>query len=166
MRRNLVATGVLAFVVGVVVGGYLFVDSKPRSFLALGRCVACYRPNDLAGLLASAGIQRTPGLIPRVVRETDHCLAIQHPFPEARFHFVVFPKKDIKNLGEVALGDEPYVMDCLGVIRSLILEYHLKYYRVLVNGPGLQDVTYLHFHLKSNEASSGRSGAADTSSHR
>lgn len=156
MKKYIVLATVLAFIAGVVVGGYLFVDSRPRSFLALTQCSDCYRANDLAGLLASAGIRRVPGLIPHVVRETNRCLAIRHPFPEARFHFVIFPKKDIKNLADVALGDEPYVMDCIGVIRSLISEYHLKYYRVLINGPGFQDVTYLHFHLKSNEGGQSR----------
>ena len=81
---------------GIAVGGYLFSDSQPRSFLALSNCVSCYRPNDLWGLLASAGIQRAPGAIPLAVKETDRCVAIEHPYHSAKFHFVVFPKKDIK----------------------------------------------------------------------
>ncbi len=152
MKKSLVI-GLAAFLAGIVAGGYFFAQSQPRSFLALSTCgSSCYRPNDLAGLLASAGIQRAPGLIPKVVKETDKCLAIAHPFPETPFHFVVFPKKDIKNIADVAIDDQPYIMDCLEVIRSLIHEQNLKYYRVVVNGPGYQDVTYLHFHLKSRRA--------------
>ncbi|HTT13260.1 MAG TPA: HIT domain-containing protein [Burkholderiaceae bacterium] len=156
----------LTFAAGVAAGGYLFSNSQPRSFLALTDCVACYRPNDLAGLLVSAGIQRAPYLVPHVVMESDRCIAIEHPFPRTRTHFVVFPKKDIRNIADIAQGDEPYVLDCLGMIRALVLEHGLRNYRVVTNGPDLQDVTYLHFHLVSGErhavparASTGRSGA-------
>jgi diadenosine tetraphosphate (Ap4A) HIT family hydrolase len=139
--------GAAIFVAGAALGGYLFADSQPRSFLAVGRCESCYRPNDLAGLLASAAIQRAPSALPLVVRETDRCLAIKHPFPEARLHFVVFPKKDIKSIADISVGDQQHVLDCLGVIRALVIENRLRRYRVVTNGPGLQGVTYLHFHL-------------------
>jgi len=38
------------------------------------------------------------------------------------YHMVIFPKKDIKNLSDATVADQPYVMDCLGVIRALIVE--------------------------------------------
>jgi len=142
---------VAVFSIGVVTGGYLFSDSRPRSFLNLSQCgSSCYRPNDLAGLVASVGIQRAPGLIPTVVKETDRCIAIRHPFPQSRYHFVVFPKKDIKNISDVTPDDQPYIMGCIDVIRALVVENNLKHYRVFTNGPGTQDVTYLHFHLAAN----------------
>jgi Scavenger mRNA decapping enzyme C-term binding len=141
---------VAAFLGGVAVGGYLFAQSQPRSFLALRDCgKSCYREKELAGLLVSSGIQRAPGLIPKVLKETDKCVAIADPYPEARFHAIIFPKKDIRDIADVSVEDAPYVLDCIGVIRSLILEHKLRYYRVHVNGPGYQDVTYLHFHLIS-----------------
>jgi len=141
-----------AFALGVGVGGYLFSKSIARSFLAVHDCrSACYRPNDLAGLLVSAGILRTPGLIPTVVKETDKCIAIKHPFGDEPFHFVVFPKKDVKNIAEITLDDQPYVMDCFAVLAALAAENGLRRYAVLTNGPGMQDVTYLHFHLTSWE---------------
>ncbi len=150
MKRLAVLTGAVAFVAGLVTGGYLFAKSQPRSFLTIGNCgSSCYSRKELAGLLASAGITLAPGLVPGIVKETDKCVAMTHPFPEARYHFVLFPKKDIKDIGDVALDDAPYVMDCIGVLRSLIDGYRLRYYRVYTNGPGLQKVTYLHFHLVS-----------------
>jgi hypothetical protein len=150
MKRLVVLTGVLAFVGGVITGGYLFAKSQPRAFLAIGNCgSSCYSSKELAGLLASAGITHAPGLVPRIAKETDKCLAITHPFPEGRYHFVLFPKKDMKDIGDVALDDAPYVMDCVGVMRSLIDEHGLRDYRVYTNGPGFQKVTYLHFHLVS-----------------
>ena len=111
VRAHRVKTGILlpalALLGGVGLGGYLFSDSQPRSFLALSNCVSCYRPSELAGLLASAGIQKAAGAIPLVVKETDRCVAIEHPFHKAKFHFVVFPKKDIKDIAHISVDDQP-----------------------------------------------------------
>jgi diadenosine tetraphosphate (Ap4A) HIT family hydrolase len=157
MLRSRIIIGVLIFLAGVTTGGYLFSDSQPRSFLAVTNCSACYRPNDLAGLLVSAGIQRTPRALPRIVKETDRCLAIEHPFSKTRTHFVVFPKKDIRNIADISLDDQPYVLDCLAVIRALVNENGLRNYLVESNGPDLQDITYLHFHLVAKDRRTPRS---------
>jgi len=150
MKRLAVLIGVIAFVGGVITGGYLFARSQPRAFLTPGKCgSSCYSSKELAGLLASVGITYAPGLVPRVVQETDKCLAITHPIPEGRYHFVLFPKKDIRDIGDVALDDAPYVMECIAVMESLIREHGLRTYQVYTNGPGLQKVAYLHFHLVS-----------------
>lgn len=137
-----------ALLIGILIGGYLFSDSQPRSFLALHKCQGtCLQPNELAGLLASVGIQKLPGLIPSVVAETDKTLVIEHPRPEARRHYVILPKKDIKNFADVTQADEEYLLDSFKVIRELVKEKQLNHYRVVTNGPGFQGVTYLHFHL-------------------
>jgi histidine triad (HIT) family protein len=147
MQRSMIWVALIAFSAGIVVGGYLFSASQPRSFLALRQCDHCYKPNDLAGLVTSVGIQRAEAALPLVEKETDRCLAIRHPRPGARLHFVVFPKKDIKSIADIAVDDERYVLDCVGLIRALVTENGLRNYRVLTNGPGFQGVTYLHFHL-------------------
>ena len=134
MPRSRVFLALLIFVVGIAVGGYVFQDSQPRSFLALSRCESCYRPSDLAGLLASAGIQRAGAALPLVVKETDRCVAIVHPFQKFPFHFVVFPKKDIKDIADVSVDKQEYVLDCLAVIRALVIENGLQRYRVETNG--------------------------------
>jgi Scavenger mRNA decapping enzyme C-term binding len=151
MLRPRIFLAALTLLVGVALGGYLFSDTRPRSFLAVSSCDSCYRPNDLAGLLASAGIQRAAVAVPLAVKETDRCVAIEHPFRKVKFHYVVFPKKDIKNIAEVAIEDQPHILDCLAVIRALVVENGLRDYRVETNGPGLQHVTYLHFHLMSSD---------------
>src|SRR5262249_51157655 len=132
LKRGLVFGAI--FLGGVVTGGYLFVDSQPRSFLALRDCHACYPPSDLAGPPVSAGIQRTPVVIPHVVKETDRCLAVEHPFAK-RIHFVVFPKKDIRSIADISMADQPYVLECLALIRQLVVENDLKNYKVESNGP-------------------------------
>ncbi|MGZ3160003.1 MAG: HIT domain-containing protein [Burkholderiaceae bacterium] len=139
---------VAVFLLGIATGGYLFSKSLPRSFLTIDSCGSrCYKAKELLGLMASAGIQRTPGLLPEVVLESNECIAIQNPFPKARVHYVLFPKRDIKNIAAITQEDEPYVMGCLAMIRVLVKRADTQEYRVLSNGPGYQDIGYLHFHV-------------------
>ena len=86
-----------------------------------------------------------------MVKETDRCIAIEHPLRKTKFHFVVFPKKDIKDISDISIDDQQHVFDCLALIRTLVLENGLRNYRVETNGAGLQHVTYLHFHLISSD---------------
>jgi len=146
--HSLKTVGVL--VLGVAVGGFLFSKSIPRSFLAIGECgSSCYRPSDLAGLVASAGIQRMPGAIPGVIAESDQCIVIKHPKPEARIHFVLFPKHDVKNIGAMTAEDQSSVMGCFALVGHLASASHAQNYRLVTNGPALQHVTYLHFHFQA-----------------
>jgi scavenger mRNA decapping enzyme DcpS-like protein len=145
-----VAVAVLWLGVGLILGGYLFRGVQPRSVLALPQCDAtCYRPSDLIGLLASIGVQRVPGLVPGIVKESERCITIRHPNADGRVHFVSFPKRDIKDIGSLSPEDGPYVMECLGHIQALIAENNLHAYSVVTNGPGRQVVRYLHLHLVS-----------------
>jgi histidine triad (HIT) family protein len=138
----------LALLMGVVIGGYLFSDTQPRSFLALHKCQdTCSQPKKLVGLLTSVGIQKLPALIPSVVAETEKTVVVEHPAPEARIHYLIFPKKDIKNIADVTESDGEYLVDAFRVVREIVREKNLVKYRVVTNGPGYQGVTYLHFHL-------------------
>ena len=148
LTRRTALIALFAFFAGLVIGGLAFVNSQPRSFLAVSDCSStCYRPSDLLGLLASAGIQVAPNWLPGIVRQSDQCVAITHPFPESRFHFVIFPKKDIKDIADVSVEDQAVLMDCIAMIRALVSTYGLSQYKVVTNGPRLQHVRYLHFHL-------------------
>ena len=138
----------VALLIGVILGGYLFSNTQPRSFLALHRCQnACLQPKELVGLLTSVGIQKVPLLIPSVVLETEKTVVIEHPAPEARIHYLIFPKKDIRNIADVSESDGEYLMDAFRVVREIVKEKNLERYRLITNGPGYQGVTYLHFHL-------------------
>jgi len=132
---------------GVVIGGYLFSQSQPRSLVSINQCRDCLSAKDLLGLLASAGIQKLPGLMPFVVFETDKTIAIKSPLPEAQVDYVIFPKKDIKNIGEITKEDAPYLLDAYLVARHIIENEKLVNYEIVTNGPGLQTISYLHFHL-------------------
>jgi histidine triad (HIT) family protein len=142
---------VLAFstvlILGIVIGGYLFSQSQPRSFLSISNCRHCLRGNDLAGLLVSSGIQKFPHLIPSIILETVKTIAIKIPDKHARYHYVILPKKDIKNIGELTDADAPYLTDAFFVIRKIIEDKKFSKYYLFTNGPDFQKVTYLHFHL-------------------
>ncbi len=139
----------LSFCTGILTGSYLFSQSQPRSILSINHCEHCLSSKDLAGLLVSMGIQKFPDLIPSVVFETDKTVVIKHPFARERIHYLIIPKKDIKNIGEISEADTQYLMDAFLVARRIIEEEKLTDYKLLTNGPGFQDVTYLHFHLIS-----------------
>ena len=150
-KRKSILMMFVALIIGVMLGGYLFANTRPRSFLALNKCEGtCLQANELLGLLTSVGIQRFPALMPSVVKETDKTIVIEHPSPQARIHYLVIPKKDIKNIGELSDADNEYLIDAFRVTREIIKEKNLTDYRLTTNGPGFQGVTYLHFHLTAN----------------
>jgi histidine triad (HIT) family protein len=149
-KIKLVVLILTALVTGIVIGGYLFSDARPRSFLALNRCEGtCLQANELVGLLTSVGIRKLPAFVPSVVKETDKTLVIEHPSPNARIHYLVIPKKDIKDVGDLSDSDREYLVDLFNVMREIIREKNLVDYQVITNGPGRQGVTYFHFHLMS-----------------
>ncbi len=151
-NKKLIISICVSIVCGVLMGGYLFSEVQPRSFLSLNQCENnCFSYQDLAGLLTSVGIQKFPDLVPSVVLETDKSIAVKHPVPEAEIHYVIFPKKDIKNVGELSKEDEEYLSDAFAVIAKLIENENLTKYQVISNGPGYQFTAYLHFHLKAEK---------------
>jgi diadenosine tetraphosphate (Ap4A) HIT family hydrolase len=88
-----------------------------------------------------------PGFVPNVVFETDKTVVIRNPFIHTGVDYVIFPKKDIKDIAQLTEKDAPYLVDAYLVARHLIEEKKLTDYRFYTNGPEYQDVTYLHFHL-------------------
>ncbi|HEY8188754.1 MAG TPA: HIT domain-containing protein [Pyrinomonadaceae bacterium] len=150
-RIRTVAPMLVALVVGVILGGYLFADTQPRSFLALNKCAGtCLQANELLGLLASVGVQRFPALVPSVVKETDKTIVIESAGSQSHIHYLVIPKKDIRDIGELSDADSEYLIDAFKVVREIVKEKNLTDYHLATNGPGYQTLTYLHFHLTAN----------------
>jgi diadenosine tetraphosphate (Ap4A) HIT family hydrolase len=153
MRIKHFVAALVLFATGVACGGYLFSQSTPRSFLAFGSCQErCYKPAELAGIVTSAAILRAPFLIPGVILESDTCLAIRNPRPEAKIHFVLFPKHDTRNITTLSPADIPYVLGCFDLARELVSRENIQAYRLYTNGPELQEIAYLHFHLVAQDA--------------
>lgn len=146
MKKTFILIAVL--VLGILIGGYIFSDSQPRSFLALHRCEGdCLQPAELAGLIASVIVQKIPGVLPNIILETEKTVAISHPFPQTRVHAVIIPKKDIKDAGNFSNDDGAYLVDAFAVMQKIIHDQKLEKYRIITNGPGIQNVRYMHFHL-------------------
>ncbi|TSC57417.1 MAG: HIT-like protein [Candidatus Peregrinibacteria bacterium Greene0416_19] len=141
------------FVAGTVAGGLLFGGLRSRPFLTVERCgTSCLDEKELRGLIGSVITRLAPGLLPEVLLETDRTVAIRHHYPKSPVHYVIIPKKDIKDVGDLAAGDEPYLADAYAVMQSLIEHDQLINYRIHTNGPGYQDVRYLHFHLRADRS--------------
>jgi hypothetical protein len=139
---------ILILATGIGVGAWLFADTQPRSLLNVVKCdVTCMRLSDVAGLAASVGIQKFPAATPLLLAQSDTCVAIRHPSSPHLHHYVFFPRRDIRNIGTLAKGDEPFVMGCMALMGRVIAERHLEAYRMHSNGPLQQDISYLHFHL-------------------
>ncbi len=142
---------ILILLIGIIIGGNIFSNTQPRSIIALKKCEKCYKTNDLIGLLVSVGINKTPIIIPNVIYETDKTIVIKHPFPEAPIHYLVIPKKDIKDIKNLSKDDSLYITDAYSVMSKIIRDQNLTDYRIITNGPGFQQATYLHFHLRANK---------------
>jgi histidine triad (HIT) family protein len=86
-------------------------------------------------------------LIPaRRLRETDTLLAFRHPRPAYPFHVVLLPKKSIRTFVDLDPAD-PFLADLVAAAQSLVEEFHLSAYRLVVNGGENQGFPRLHFHL-------------------
>ena len=85
----------------------------------------------------------------RRLRETDILLAFRHPKPSHPFHVILVPKKAILSLADLDPAD-PFLAELVTTVQSLVAEYHLTAYRLVVNGGDYQDFPHLHFHLISD----------------
>lgn len=139
---------ILVFAAGLLVGAAVFSGTQPRSPLSIHECTGnCWHPNEIAGLLASVVVQNMPGVIPSVILETDKTIVFKHPRSMNRIHYIFVPKKDIKNIGELTDEDQVYLIDLYAAVAKVVNKEGIKNYRLWTNGPGKQEVTYLHFHL-------------------
>ena len=83
------------------------------------------------------------------LRETDTLLAFYHPKPSYKFHVLLVPKRAVASLNEFNATDIEFLRDLYSAVQSLVIEFHLPAYRLVVNGGEYQDFPQLHFHLIS-----------------
>lgn len=84
------------------------------------------------------------------LRETETLMAFYHPKPSYDFHVLLVPKKSVVSLQEFDSKDSVFLTELYSTVQSLIDEFHLSAYRLIVNGGEYQDFPQLHFHLISN----------------
>jgi histidine triad (HIT) family protein len=83
------------------------------------------------------------------LRETDTLMAFHHPKPSYPFHVLIVPKKAVVSLKEFDPTDTTFLSDLYSTVQSLVNEFQLPAYRLIVNGGEYQDFPQLHFHLIS-----------------
>ena len=84
------------------------------------------------------------------LRETETLLAFQHPKPSYPFHILLVPKKSVSSLKALDSKDAAFLSDLYSTVQSLVDEFQLSAYRLVVNGGDYQDFPQLHFHLISD----------------
>ena len=83
------------------------------------------------------------------LRETKTLMAFHHPKPSYSFHILLVPKKAVASLKEFDSADTSFLSDLYATVQSLVDEFQLAAYRLIVNGGEYQDFPQLHFHLVS-----------------
>ncbi len=84
------------------------------------------------------------------VFENERILAIWDIAPVAPVHFLIMPKKEIRNLQSVTPEDMPLILEIIEVAKALADEFDIEEgYRLITNNgsDGGQVVFHLHFHL-------------------
>ena len=84
------------------------------------------------------------------LHETETLLAFHHPKPSYPFHVLLVPKKAVASLKELDTRDIAFLTDLYSTVQSLVAEFQLSAYRLIVNGGEYQDFPQLHFHLISD----------------
>jgi histidine triad (HIT) family protein len=90
------------------------------------------------------------------LRETETLMAFYHPKPSHTFHVLLVPKKSVTSLIKLDSNDSVFLSDLYSTVQSLVEEYHLTAYRLIVNGGEWQDFPQLHFHLISEVSATPR----------
>jgi histidine triad (HIT) family protein len=86
------------------------------------------------------------------LRETNTLMAFHHPRPSYSFHVLLVPKKAVPSLKDIDPTDTTFLTDLYSTVQSLVNEFQLPAYRLIVNGGEYQDFPQLHFHLISDVA--------------
>jgi histidine triad (HIT) family protein len=95
------------------------------------------------------------------LRETETLMAFHHPKPSYPFHVLLVPKKAVASLQELDSKDTAFLSDLYSTVQSLVEEFQLPAYRLIVNGGEYQDFPQLHFHLISDVRTGGRPSVQD-----
>lgn len=150
-RAGFLTVCLCMFALGIGFGAWLFHDVQWRPLLVpggAGRQLPTISRKDLLGLLASAGIQTAPDMLPLVAATNKLCIAIRLPGSGLPIHYVAFPRRDILDIQDLARpGNGEAASGCLELLAGIIRDQGYRDYRVYTNGPDQQDVRYLHFHL-------------------
>ena len=80
------------------------------------------------------------------LRETEDLMAFRHPKPTYPFHVLLVPKQAVASFLDLE-PDSAFLTDLTAAVQSLVEEFQLPAWRLIVNGGENQDFPQLHFHL-------------------
>ena len=86
----------------------------------------------------------------KLIAQTDTTLVIQDIAPKAPIHYLIMPKKHIKNIATLTPNDDLYTLDCIKVARDLSTKLAPPASFNLVSNNGEQagqSVFHLHWHF-------------------
>jgi histidine triad (HIT) family protein len=107
-------------------------------------------------------LDKLPFVLPvKRLRETQHLLAFFHPQPSHPFHVLLLPKSPTRSLADLDPAS-PFLSDLVSAVQSLVAEYNLSAYRLIVNGGEYQEFPQLHFHLISEQREPAASPPAES----
>jgi histidine triad (HIT) family protein len=86
----------------------------------------------------------------RRLYETKTLMAFYHPKPAHPFHVLLVPKKAVLSLQDLDARDTAFLADLYSTVQTIVHEFQLPAYRLIVNGGEYQDFPQLHFHLISH----------------
>jgi diadenosine tetraphosphate (Ap4A) HIT family hydrolase len=164
---------VLSGGVGFLLGASSISRPIPNAPIELPVARSPLNPKDVMGLIGSIGIRTLAGrlgYVPFVVLETERTFVLSVPTSKNEVHYVLVPKKDIRDPGQLSAEDQPYLVDIFLTARGLIEKEGLVDYRIYANGRGRQRVSYMHFHLVGRKGhqtvrdSAQQNAPADTTS--
>jgi len=141
---------VLSVAAGFLLGAAAIHRPIPNTPLELPPARNPWNHKDIMGLIGSIGIRTLAGhlvTLPLVVLETDRTFALEIPEGKNKVHYVLVPKKDISDISHITADDATYLTDVFLTARQLIEKRGLYNFQIYTNGPGVQKVGYLHFHL-------------------
>ncbi len=95
------------------------------------------------------------------LHETKTLIAFYHPRASYPFHVLLLPKKAVVSLKELDAADTAFLVDLFSTVQSLVNEFRLPAYRLIVNGGEYQDFPQLHFHLISDVGMGSRPSLQD-----
>lgn len=84
------------------------------------------------------------------LRETETLITFHHPRAAYNFHVLLVPKKAVVTLKDLSSRDSAFLVELYSTVQSLVDEFQLAAYRLIVNGGDYQDFPQLHFHLISD----------------
>ena len=85
----------------------------------------------------------------RRLREKETLLAFYHPKPSYPFHVLLVPKQAVSSLMQLN-PSSAFLADLVVTVQSLVAEFQLSAYHLIVNGGEYQAFPQLHFHLVSD----------------